>query len=444
MLVVTVRADDPDATPELAGALADLARADSCLQLRLEGLTADEVDRFLEARGRKDVPHEVVAELHARTSGNPFFLRELVSWLEQTSALDAAERGAADLRAIPPGVRDVIGTRVARATEACRRALAVAAQIGREFDVPLLEHAAELPRAELLAVLDEAAALHLAQPLRDRPGRFAFEHELVREVIAGAATGGERARIHRRIGLAFEALHAHEPEPPLAALAHHFHLASSAGEERRALEYALRGAAAANAVLAFEDAAIHYERALRALELHGGGGEQRLALLLQLTEARLRSGSVPATREAALRAAEAARALGDADGLVQAALGYGGLALWGVPASPERRALLEEALEAVGSAPSPERARVLARLIAERPDGDARARVRAARSRGRRARAAPRRSRVPRRGAARAPLRAPGPGSPRRARRDRARGARARRQARARRGRSARTSQPIC
>jgi DNA-binding winged helix-turn-helix (wHTH) protein len=381
MLVATVRADDPDATPELAGALADLARADACTQLRLEGLTLEEVERFLEARGRKDVPPEVVAVLHARTSGNPFFLRELVGWLEQTAAFDAADRVATVESALPPGVRDVIGSRVARAGEPCRRALAVAAQIGREFDVPLLEHAAGIPRAELLAVLDEAAALHLAQPLRERPGRFAFEHELVREVIAGAATGGVRARIHRRIGLAFEALHGHEPEPPLEALAHHFHLASSAGEERRALEYALRGAAAANAVLAFEDAAGHYERALRALELLGGGaeelpgraGEKRLALLLQLTEARLRSGSVAATREAALRAADAARALGDADGLVQAALGYGGLALWGVPASPERRALLEEALAAVGPAPSPARARVLARLIAERPDADARA-----------------------------------------------------------------------
>ena len=375
MLVATVRADDADATPELADALADLARADACRQFRLEGLTPDEVSGFLEARGRKDVSRDVVSVLHGRTSGNPFFLRELVGWLEQISALDAGELGAAVESAIPPGVRDVIGSRVARVTGECRDALAVAAQIGREFDVPLLERAAGIPRTALLAVLDEAAAAHLVQPLRERPGRFAFEHELVREVIASAATGGESARIHRAIGHAFEALHAHEPEPPLAALAHHFHLASSAGEEKRALEYALRGAAAANAVLAFEDAALHLERALHALELLGGSGERRLELLLELTEARLRSGSVPATREAALRAAEAARTLGDADGLVQAALGYGGLALWGVPASPERRTLLEEALAAVGPAPSLARSRVLARLIAERPDRDTRARV---------------------------------------------------------------------
>jgi DNA-binding winged helix-turn-helix (wHTH) protein len=375
MLVATVRPDDRDATPALADALADLARADHCRWYQLEGLSPDEVGAFLEARGRKDVSDDVVTLLHGRTSGNPFFLREVVGWLEQISALDAAALGAAVEGAIPPGVRDVIGGRVGRVSEACRNALSIAALVGREFDVPLLEEATGLERPELLAVLDEAAAAHLVQPMRERPGRFAFEHELVREVIAGGAPAGDRARMHRRIGLAFETLHAHEPEPPLAALAHHFHLASSAGEEKRALEYAIRGAAAANSVLAFEDAATHFERAIRALELLGGGAEQRLALLLELTEARLRSGSVPATRDAALRAADAARALGDAPALVRAALGYGGLALWGVPASPERRALLEEALAAVGPAPSPDRARVLARLIAERPDADVLPRV---------------------------------------------------------------------
>ncbi len=376
MLIATVRSDDRDATPSLADGLADLARADHCKRYRLEGFSPDEVDQFLEARGRKGAPRRLVSELHRRTSGNPFFLREAVGWLEQTSLFDAAALGASFDIAIPPGVRDVIGSRVARVSEHCRRALSVGALIGREFVVHLLEPVAGLARADLLAVLDEAATAGLIQPLPEQPGRFTFVHELVREVLAAGLSSGERARLHQRIGRALEGLYADEPEPPVSELAHHFHHASAAGEEERALEYAMRAAADANAVLAWEDAALHLERALHALDTLGGRPERRLDLLLKLTEARLLSGSVEATRDAALRAAQVARAQDDGAALVQAALGYGGLALWGVPTSPDRRALLEEALVAVGPAPSRERAQVLSRLIAERPDTDVLERVR--------------------------------------------------------------------
>jgi hypothetical protein len=252
----------------------------------------------------------------------------------------------------------------------------VGALIGREFVVHLLEPVAGLMRPELLAVLDEAAAAGLIHASPEQPGRFAFVHELVREVLAAGLSGGERARLHQGIGRALEGLYAHEPERPLNELAHHFHHASAAGEEERALEYAVLAAANANAVLAWEDAALHLERALHALESLGGQSERRLDLLLKLTEAHLLSGSVEATRDAAVRAAQAARGQGDKAALVQAALGYGGLALWGVPPSPERHELLEEALVAVGPAPSRERAQVLSRLIAERPDTDVLERVR--------------------------------------------------------------------
>ena len=376
MLIATVRPDDRDATPSLADCLADLARADHCKRFRLEGFSPDEVDLFLEARGRKGAPRRLVSELHCRTSGNPFFLREAVGWLEQTSLFDAAALGASFDIAIPPGVRDVIGSRVARLSEDCRKALAVGALIGREFVVHLLEPVAGLARSELLAVLDEAAAAGLIQALPEQPGRFGFMHDLVREVLAAGLSSGERARLHQRIGRALEGLYGQEPEPPVNELAHHFHHASAAGEEERALEYAVLAAADANAVLAWEDAALHLERALNALDTLGGQPERRLDLLLKLTEARLLSGSVEATRDAAVRAAQAARGQGDKRALVQAALGYGGLALWGVPTSPDRRALLEEALVAVGPAPSRERAQVLSRLIAERPDTDVLERVR--------------------------------------------------------------------
>lgn len=376
MLIATVRPDDRDATPSLGECLADLARAELCRRVRLDGFSEEEIDRFLAARGHAGMPRQLVSMLQRRTAGNPFFLREAVLWLERRALFDAAALGAPIEIEIPPGVRDVIESRVAPVSARCREALGVAALVGREFVVHLLEPVLGLARPEMLALLDEAAEAGLVHALPEQPGRFAFAHELVREGIAEGLSSGERAHLHQRIGQALEDLHEFDPEPPVTELAHHFHRAIPVGEEERALRYARLAAAQAHAVLAWEDEALHLERALQALDALGGSPKRRLDLLLGLTEARLLTGSVAATRDAALRAAEVARAQGDKHALVQAALGYGGLALWGVPTSPDRRALLEEALDAVGPAPTRTRAEVLARLIAERPEGDVLGRVR--------------------------------------------------------------------
>jgi DNA-binding winged helix-turn-helix (wHTH) protein len=376
LVVATLRPADGRAQPELAATLGALARSDRCTRHGVEGFTEDEVVRFLAARGRADAPRRLVAQLHERTRGNPFFLHEAVGWLEQRALFAAAALGARLELRIPPAVRDVLAARLVELSPACRRVLAIAALLGSEFGAPLLARVAEVGREELLERLDEAAAAGLVEAPLEPCGRFAFRHELVREVAAGELPVGERARAHQRIGRALEALHAHDPEPPLADLSHHFHQAIAAGEEERALRWALRAAEQAHALLAWEQEALELERALHALEALGAPPERRLELLLRLAETRLLTGAVDTARDAALRAARAARALGDGAALVRAALGYGGLAAWGVPASPDRRALLEEALAVLGPAPTAERARVLARLVAERPDHDVLARVR--------------------------------------------------------------------
>jgi hypothetical protein len=374
LVVATLRSEDRETTPELTATLAELARTDLCAQHRLEGFSEDEVERFLAARGR-DVPRRLVSRLRERTRGNPFFLHQAALWLEQRALWDAAVLGASFEIEIPPAVREVLAGRLAQLTPRARETLAIAALVGHEFELPLLARVAGIPRSELLQGLDEATGSGLVLPPVDPLGRFAFGHELIREVVAQGLSPGERARLHQRIGRALEELHGQDVEPPVAELAHHFYQAIPAGEEERALRYALRAADQARALFAFEDEALQLERALRALEALAAPRERRLELLLRLTQARLLTGSVDATRDAALRAANAARAGGDGAALVQAALGYGGLALWGVPPAADRRALLEEALEAVGPAPTGVRAQVIARLIAERPEGDVLARV---------------------------------------------------------------------
>lgn len=134
------------------------------------------------------------------------------------------------------------------------------------------------------------------------------------------------------------------------------------------------------------EAATHFERALRALDLidqSRGGREaaepgrrprERSELVVALARARWAAGATAEARGAFLDAARAARASGDAELLARAALGFAGRTDATLGVNQEAVELLNEALVALGKSDSLLRAEVLARLGTELyydPDPDA-------------------------------------------------------------------------
>jgi tetratricopeptide (TPR) repeat protein len=173
-----------------------------------------------------------------------------------------------------------------------------------------------------------------------------------------------RIRLHGRVGEALEAVYAVDPGPHLAELAHHFVSAAPGGQEMvgRAVRAATLAGRRALGLLAWEEAADLFERALAALELAERPDQwQRCELLLDLGEARMAAGDVPAARAAYQQAGELARRIGAPDALARAGLGLGLEFTVGIVDQVEV-GLLEEALAALGGADRPLRARVLARL----------------------------------------------------------------------------------
>jgi len=76
--------------------------------------------------------------------------------------------------------------------------------------------------------------------------------------------GRERRGLHRRIADTIEQLFAKSPEPRLEDLAYHF---SEAGEWAKALEYAERAGARADALYAPASAVEQYARAIEATSI---------------------------------------------------------------------------------------------------------------------------------------------------------------------------------
>jgi class 3 adenylate cyclase/tetratricopeptide (TPR) repeat protein len=375
LLVGTYRDVEVDRRHRLSSTLAELYRQPVTSFLTLGGLDQDEVSRFICNVAGIDPADDLVAAVHGQTEGNPYFVSEVVRLLVAENRLETSGLLAAG---VPEGIRHVIGRRLNQLSEAANSTLSVAAVQGRDFDLAVVARAGSQPDEAVLDQLEEATAARLVAEVGSKPGRFRFAHALVRETLYEELPPRLRRQLHERVGTALAEHHAADLEAHLAELAHHHWQAARPGHATQALDYARRAGDRAMTVLAYEEAAAHYERAVQALDLQGSTDQnRRCELLLALGAARMAAGEVAAARVQYERAAALAKQLRAGEQLAQAAFGLGVEFTAGIVDDLEVR-LLEEALEVLGAADSTLRARVLARLakgLQTSPQQDRRARL---------------------------------------------------------------------
>jgi hypothetical protein len=346
-------------------ALAGLRRERLMLGLDIGGLPVDEASELVR-RWAGGTPSSAFLEaLYAETEGNPFFIEEIVRHLID-SGVRTHEAGAGELERVglPEDVRDVISRRLERLEPATIEWLRTAAVIGRDFDAKLLEKVLDFDEERFLAALEDATDAGLVSEAPGEPGRYSFAHALVRETLYEGMSSTRRARLHRRVGVALEDLDPQHPEAQISALALHFTRAGDADHAERAIRYALEAGEQATAMLAHEEAAEHYARALAVLEQFDPEDmARRCDLMLRLGEARVRSGERPLAWRTLREAALLAGRLGDSDGLARAAIGASrGYLLPPGVVDEELIALLERALETTPEARTLTRLVLLARL----------------------------------------------------------------------------------
>ncbi len=356
LFVASYRPDDVRGGAPIASALAELARLPRHERVVLAGLGRDDVARFLEAQLGATPHAALIDEIHARSEGNPFFIRELVRLVEGPAETGAMAAPGASL---PHAARDVITARLGRLSDDSRELLRVAAVIGRDFETDLLERASGCPAGELARRLDESERARL---IREAPGTgFRFAHALIREELYAELGAAARRELHRRVATALEESLELLLEPPLAELAHHWCRGARAADGDRVGSTALRAGRAALARLGFEDAAAIARRALGALdELRVAALESRCDLFALLVEAEFSAGNGPAWREALRQAVGLARQLGAPQRLAHIAI-YVGDMVTGV-VDRQTIALYEESLAALGDGADALRAELLSGL----------------------------------------------------------------------------------
>src|SRR5437867_13185946 len=366
LVVATYRELEARQNPHVADVLGALARDGRHLPLR--GFGEEEVALFIEGKTGRSASAALVRAVHRETEGNPFFVDEIVHLLVAEEALAPWDATIPRRLPVPQGVREAIRRRLAPLPAPCRDALTLASVVGREFGLAALQRACGLGADALLEVLRPALGREILVRDPRAAGRYRFAHALIRETIYEELGAAERARLHGRIGDVLEALHEMDPTPHLATLAHHFLEAVPAGGAEKAITYSTRAARYAEASLAYEDAAVLFERALEVLaEGRPADARERCELLLARGGAQWKAGDGHGARETFRQAAEIARRVGDPALLARSALGFAGEGsrlLWvrsGVVDQP-RIELLQEALDGLGERDPGLRARLLARL----------------------------------------------------------------------------------
>jgi len=360
VIVATYQPSEVARNAELAHTLAQLQRSPGFEHIELAGLSPRASLALISRFGRTPLGPRSSILLHQWSGGNPYFLLELTRMIDESTPAERATepRSVADLEELgaPSSISDVFRWRLDRRSPRLAEALTLAAVLGTVFDAPTLAAVLGADLDEVEDLLDEAIESGFIDAVPGAPDLYGFKIDLVRQALYQALRAHQRVRLHRRV---LEVL-VQDPDPDPAAVARHLSVAAGPDDLDRTVEFATAAARRAADQMAFENAAHHYDQALRVLDRYPEKDGPRIELLIAAGQAHNRAGALGAGREHLERALQEAQRRNRPDLIASAALAWGGVLPSSPPVDAEAVAWLQVVVDTFGP-DTPERARALAR-----------------------------------------------------------------------------------
>ncbi|GGN85648.1 hypothetical protein GCM10010112_66300 [Actinoplanes lobatus] len=285
---------------DLSRVLAAASRLPDHRRFRLGPLGLTEVAALIRNETGADPEDAVAHSIHTRTSGNPFFVRELSRLLAGDPTPGTG---------VPSTVRDVVRDRMAGVEDGTSELLDVAALIGRDVDLRLLSRATAVDAADCLERLEPLHALGLLEINPDDPSTVRFAHDLVRESITETTTRQRSVRLHLRVADALDHIYAGD-EAAAERLAYHLWAAGPLAEPARTAEALMRAGRRAASKLAYQAADRQLRLAAQLARTAGLMDQELSALTLLTIVVRRHSGYDSSTFDLLDRAEYLARSLG--------------------------------------------------------------------------------------------------------------------------------------
>ena len=203
---------------------------------------------------------DLVDFLVQRSEGNPYFAEQILRYLQEENLIETSESGWRLVREIeeallPGDIRSVLVARLDQLGRGVRESIQMASVLGREFEIPLLEHMWRdddllhryISEAEQAAVWNPSDDLH-----------YIFSHGLLRDAAYEMQMQARRTELHALAVAALEHYYRDNPNR-YAELAHHCKYAGLASKAQK--YYTLAGKIAGESYQNYQ-AIKYYKRAL--------------------------------------------------------------------------------------------------------------------------------------------------------------------------------------
>ncbi len=235
----------------IQGPLDKLVGMSGVRKLTLERLAPEAIHSMVcDMLALEEAPEALVSFLSRQSEGNPFFVAEYLRMTISEGLLfrdemgrwkvmdDTSERASEkDYEALPlPGsLRELVSRRLEGLDEAARAVVEVAAVVGLEMEVAILEEVLARERPSLLAGLKELFARHILESASKtaqlsggssdtRPGllELRFVHDKFRKVAYEQISPRRRLKLHRAVAQAIEKVNADSVHSHPAELGYHW------------------------------------------------------------------------------------------------------------------------------------------------------------------------------------------------------------------------------
>lgn len=296
LVIVSYRDDEVGASHPLTFAIDDLrSHAVPVEALPIRNLSEHDVQEIVAAAlaPAADKGEELAAFIHARTLGNPFFVRSLLGFLREFNLIwfDKARHcwqwraQKADGSALPGNIVELFMAKLGRLDAETRNLFSLAACLGNRFDLETLSVISGRDPWECMALLFSGQAKTLLLPFEgDQSGNAAedprvtktceFLHDRVQQAAYALIAPAELPAILLRIGrLLLESLRSEQLAERLFEVVGDLnagrHLMQDAAEQTRLVELNVAAARKAYSATAYSSALAYYRTANELLERPG-------------------------------------------------------------------------------------------------------------------------------------------------------------------------------
>lgn len=233
----------------LADALADLDRAPHLVRMDLQGLSAEEIRQLLRPYVEVSALDPASHGLAEKTAGNPFFLHQLIPYVNRSTGR-LTER-------LPATVGGAVTARIASLPPLTSRVLAEVSVLIADFAPTLAASVCDLTLEELSEALSPACVEGVVLQAPD--GRLGFSHSIIRDVLYAELALEDKCRLHQAAAEWHEGRET-STEDDIRAAAFHRMRTLPLGPRDAALSAVSRAALLSQALGAFDEASIHYEK----------------------------------------------------------------------------------------------------------------------------------------------------------------------------------------